>query len=94
MKKKNYKCKNCGRKYANINWDSFSKKCLTCKKNNKRNIKCDCPDKNQPHQGLIRRQNTAYQNNNYNYIIACDEEFKRIEEYWGEMWNEYYKIVM
>jgi hypothetical protein len=34
--------------------------------------------------------NTAYVNEEDNYTYACDPCFEEIEEYWAEMWAEYY----
>jgi len=36
-----------------------------------------------------RRQNTAYIDDEYNYITVCSECFERVEAYWEECWREY-----
>lgn len=37
-----------------------------------------------------RRQNTKYAQEERNWVVACEECFKEIEEYWAEMWEDYY----
>ena len=37
-----------------------------------------------------RRQNTAYVDDEKNYVICCDKGFEEIEAYWAERWAEYY----
>lgn len=38
-----------------------------------------------------RRQNTAYVNDESNWVELCDECFKECEEYWAGMWADYYR---
>lgn len=38
----------------------------------------------------LRRQNTAYAEDNSNWVIACDECFEEIQEYWADRWAEYH----
>jgi hypothetical protein len=99
MKKKNYACKNCGKKYSNINRDSFNRKCLTCKKNNKTNkaLKCYCFWYGKygyinGHKGRIVSQATSYAENSMNYVIACRHEEKEIDLFWQEAWENYYLL--
>lgn len=37
-----------------------------------------------------RRQNTAYVEEEWNFVTACEECFEEIESYWEERWAEYY----
>jgi hypothetical protein len=37
-----------------------------------------------------RRMNTAYHNEEDNYIDVCLDCYAEIESYWEERWNEYY----
>ena len=41
-----------------------------------------------------RRQSTAYVNDELNFVIACDDCFKEIEEYWMERWDDYWSSVL
>ena len=41
----------------------------------------------------LRRQNTKYVNDEMNWVIACDQCFEGIEEYWAERWAEYYSMI-
>ena len=38
-----------------------------------------------------RRQNTAYVNEESNWVTTCAECFEEIEEHWAEQWREYYR---
>ncbi len=40
-----------------------------------------------------RRQGSAYPNDESNFAIICDDCQKESDEYWKEMWNEYYSAV-
>ena len=53
-------------------------KCSHCKKNGAKK----------------RRQNTNYPNDESNFAILCDDCQKDADEYWREMWDEYYKEVL
>ena len=37
-----------------------------------------------------RRQNTAYVDDEMNYVTVCPQCFEEIEEIWKERWAEYY----
>lgn len=37
-----------------------------------------------------RRQNTAYVNDESNFVTSCGECYEEIQEYWAERWQEYY----
>ena len=37
-----------------------------------------------------KRMNTQYEDTDSNYCFACDACFVEIEEYWADMWREYY----
>lgn len=39
---------------------------------------------------IRRRQNTAYVHEESNWITVCDTCFEDVEEYWKEMWEQYY----
>lgn len=41
-------------------------------------------------KGKRRRQNTAYCDDNRNWVIACDNCMETIQERWTEMWRDYY----
>lgn len=36
-----------------------------------------------------RRQNTAYEDEESNYVTVCPTCFEEIEEYWDERWADY-----
>lgn len=38
----------------------------------------------------MRRQNTLYEEEDANYIESCKECFEEKEEYWADMWADYY----
>jgi len=40
-----------------------------------------------------RRMNTAYINDESNYLTSCRSCFLRSEEYWKEQWDDYYSMV-
>lgn len=80
---KREKCKKC----IKCSQDNYSFKCLKCKKN--KNFKCpNCGDK-----ARIRRQNTAYNKECDNYIIACGDCFEATQGYWKERWEECYGMA-
>lgn len=54
---------------------------LTCKM---------CGAKNANHN----RQRTAYVNDDMNWADLCPECQKEADEYWDEMWSDYYSMVM
>jgi len=37
-----------------------------------------------------RRQNTAYVDDEANFSILCDDCQQQADEYWKDMWDEYY----
>jgi hypothetical protein len=37
--------------------------------------------------GHRRRQNTAYMDEEDNYVHMCDRCFEQLQEYWDEMWS-------
>ena len=41
-------------------------------------------------KGKKNRQRTAYVNDEENFIILCPKCQKKEDEYWDDMWNEYY----
>ena len=41
-------------------------------------------------RGSLRRQNTAYVDDEKNWVILCDEHNKHNEAHWKSMWNEYW----
>lgn len=41
--------------------------------------------------GRNRRQNTAYQNDELNWVRLCDSCHIENEEYWDDMWAGYYR---
>jgi hypothetical protein len=45
-------------------------------------------------KGKRRRQNTAYVEDERNWVVACDDCFEEIEEYWNKMWREYYGVIL
>ena len=48
---------------------------------------CCCPAP----AGQHRRQNTAYLDDELNWIYVCDRCNEDIEEYWKDMWEDYYR---
>jgi hypothetical protein len=44
-------------------------------------------------EGKRRRQNTAYADDERNWVVLCDECFAENEEHWHEMWAEYYSSI-
>jgi hypothetical protein len=73
-------------KLSNCKQDNFSFRCLDCNKN--KNFKCpECGSKTK--NARIWRQNSAYNKESDNYIIACSDCFKEIQSYWAERWEEY-----
>jgi hypothetical protein len=55
--------------------------------------KCPCCGINKPYV-LRRRQNTAYEDEESNYVECCEDCFEQIESYWEERWQEYYSQVL
>lgn len=41
-----------------------------------------------------RRQNTAYVEDEKNWVVMCDSCFEENEAYWQERWEEYYTGCM
>ena len=37
-----------------------------------------------------RRQSTQYHDEESNYVTCCSDCFEEVEEYWAELWDEYY----
>jgi hypothetical protein len=44
--------------------------------------------------GEYRRQSSAYNNEESNWLYACDPCFEDLEEMWADMWREYYAGLM
>ena len=44
--------------------------------------------------GTFRRQNTAYVNDDLNWMYLCDDCQKVASEYWKRMWDDYYRNCM
>lgn len=44
--------------------------------------------------GKKRRQRTAYVDDELNWIFLCNDCMKYNQEYWNEMWNDYYRQVI
>ena len=44
-------------------------------------------------QAIWRRQNTAYYDDEMNWICACDDCMDIINELWQEQWNEYHSSM-
>ena len=40
-----------------------------------------------------RRQNTAYEDEESNFVVACKNCFDEIQEQWAERWDEYYSSI-
>jgi len=38
-----------------------------------------------------RRQHTMYVDDELNYVTCCLECFKRVQEHWADMWEEYWR---
>jgi len=53
-------------------------------------VKCQGCDKEGAER---RRQLTAYVDDESNYSTLCDECQDETDEYWKDMWNEYYSMV-
>ncbi len=51
-----------------------------------------CCGANQPcfRKGKRRRQNTAYSDDERNWVTACDDCMVIIQERWDDMWDDYY----
>lgn len=41
-----------------------------------------------------RRQNTQYENDESNWVVACEFHFEEIQAYWAERWAEYWSSVL
>lgn len=52
-----------------------------------------CPSCGDP-GATYNRQMTAYANDASNYAWACDPCQKDLNEYWDEMWRDYYAGVL
>ena len=46
------------------------------------------------HIGKRRRQNTAYAQDESNWVFLCDECNIINEEHWAERWQEYYSSIL
>jgi len=44
-------------------------------------------------KGKRQRQNTAYHEDESNWIFVCDKCLEEINEYWTGMWQDYYSSV-
>ncbi len=44
--------------------------------------------------GEKRRQRTSYVDDELNWCFLCDDCMKGNQEYWDDMWNEYYSQVL
>ena len=55
-------------------------KCIMCKE--------DKPDVRR------RRQNTAYVEDERNFVILCDDCNETNEAYWKEQWEDFYSMVL
>jgi hypothetical protein len=44
-------------------------------------------------RGKRRRQYTAYVKDELNWVFMCDECARINDEYWQEMWQDYYNVV-
>lgn len=40
------------------------------------------------HYGKLRRQSTAYCDDELNWIVACPDCFEAIEEQWKDLWSD------
>ena len=45
-------------------------------------------------KGVKRRQNTAYVEDERNWVFMCDECAKINDEHWQELWDDYYRDCM
>jgi hypothetical protein len=54
------------------------------------NKKTVCQGVNGPcdNEGKKRRQNTAYNDDERNWVVMCDECKKHNDEHWDDMWRE------
>jgi hypothetical protein len=41
-----------------------------------------------------RRQNTQYCDDEMNWVVLCDECMKWNDQYWKDMWSDYYSDVL
>jgi hypothetical protein len=54
-----------------------------------------CPDCARWRRGVSRRrQSTRYVDDELNYIVCCPACFDDVEEYWDDMWSDYYQGCM
>lgn len=44
--------------------------------------------------GEWRAQQTAYENKEANFACLCEEHQQETDEYWNEMWREYYSGLL
>lgn len=44
-------------------------------------------------KGKRRRQNTAYCDDELNWVFFCDKCQEMNEEYWAERWSDYYSML-
>jgi len=40
------------------------------------------------------RRSTAYCDDRLNFIVCCDDCYEREEDYWADMWSDYYSGCM
>ena len=45
-------------------------------------------------EGIYRRQNTQYAEDELNFSCYCHEHQEEVDEYWKEMWKDYYNSVL
>lgn len=55
-----------------------------------------CPGECQSFKTTIkmRRMNTAYVDEDLNYIECCNECFEEVQAHWKDMWDEYYSGIL
>jgi hypothetical protein len=46
------------------------------------------------HYPKRKRMNTQYADEESNWIYCCEEQFKEIQEYWKERWDDYYSGIL
>ena len=44
--------------------------------------------------GIRRRCNTKYIDDELNYMVLCDDCFESVQAYWADMWSDYYADCM
>ena len=53
-------------------------------------IRCGCGEAARPKC----RQNTAYANDDLNWVTLCEEHLQENAEHWQDMWQDYWKDVL